>query len=590
MPNEPDPIPPISRWTQNFKLNLHERKMREWTKTLNINFEILDRIVGKLVPPPPSPLSSLTPTLLNAYTAKQAVSGTQRSTVVDNTRPTVEVDNFFDGDSGTVTAFVDGQSVGSRILSETNDAGTYGSLTIVSDSDPYANIPGKENFYKQVKARFTSASVISVGGTGHTFQLKHSLTGDSGILNVWVDNPVIPVIPTNSPSIAKVVISPKIVNLINTNIAVSAIVSNTTTVGTYTLYYNNLSGMHSLSLQNSSFQQIDSITRATWSTTWTTSNGITFTLTPSAPVTNQNQSIVVNTGTTPPVKYVSGIPVLTTGNKVSIAFNVNSAVSEFYNATRVARVESTVINSIDVAPASTPYGVGDTIPVNVEGTIIASAFASPAVFKLIGYNSKGVLGFINHQTNLRIDSKSDESQRLKSGAGQFPTKGPLFTQFGNPFDATESLTLNEELQLEGGVYKFPQAVDYSTYGGPDYRSVTGGTYDSYRWLTLNLGSITDVNGLTITFQNPVNFGTAVRTSGLKLYVRVDGATGWLDGSTSFQGAGSPSANGDAALVFANSSASVKRITFGPTVRSGVVYVRVGIAEGSPISFTGIVRS
>lgn len=600
MPTEPDPIPPIVRKTPNFKLNLHERKMREWTKTMNENFETLDRIMGKLVPTAPPGLSTKTPVLLNAYSARQAGSGILRSTVTDNHTPIVEVSSFYDGDAGTLQAFINGESVGSKVLSESDDSGTYARLTITSDVDPYAGVQGKENFYKQLTARVSPEMHLTAGGTGHTFQFKHSNTGDSSILNVWVDMPATPTIDLSSVSIGKVLASsPATASLTGINIAVSVTASASAPAGQYILMYQNMAGMHLISLRNSlsggipSTSSIDTLNVMNWPMNWTTNSGLTFTFRTQPPMMDETQAIVVTAGSSSSTstKYVSGIPVMTTGDKISVAYNVNNAVGSFYNATRVARIESSIINSIDIAPSTVPYASGAAIPVNLETTVKASSFSTQASFKLFGYNSKGMPVSIDHVTNLRIDSVSNESQRLKSGYGQFPDKGSLTDQFGNAFDSQEPLLLNEELLMENGVYKFPLAVNYSIFGGPDYSYINGGTYSNYRWVTLNVGSISQASGLTLTFQNLLNAGSTVTNPNMKIYVRVDGSSGWLDASSAYQGGGlSPSDNGDAALVVSSSNSTVKRITFGPTVRSGVVYVRIGIQKGSTISFSGVVRS
>jgi hypothetical protein len=600
MSTEPDPIPPITRKTTNFKLNLHERKMREWTKTMNDNFEILDRIVGKLVPTPPPSLSTKTPVLTNAYSARQAGTGILRSTVTDAYMPTVEVSSFYDGDAGTLEAFINGISVGSKVLSEANDEGTYDRLVIVSDSDPYVGTQGKENFYKQLTARFSPSNYLSPGGAGHTFQLKHSNTGDSSTLNVWVDNSGSPSIDQSSVSISMPSTSSgssqKVASVTGMTIAISVTASSSTPVGEYYLNYTNMSGMHLISLTGSLFNSVDSLNVMNWPVNWTTNNGLTFTFKTQPPMSNESQPVLVSMGSSSPStptfsKHVSGVPVLNTGDLLSVSYTVNGAVGNFYNATRVARIESSVANTVDIAPATSPYSSGDPIQVNLQVPIKSNSFAVNASFKLLGYNSKGISASLDHFSNLRVDSISNESQRLKSGAGQFPTKGSTSAQFGDPFDSTESLMLNEELLMEGGVYKFPQPVNYSSFGGPDYSLINGGSYSNFRWVTLNLGTLSQASGMSLTFQNAANFGSGVINSALKIYVKVDGSTGWLDASTAYQGGGvSPADDGDAALVVSSSSTTIKRITFGPTVRSGIVYARIGIQKGSTISFSGVVRS
>jgi hypothetical protein len=81
---------------------------------------------------------------------------------------------------------------------------------------------------------------------------------------------------------------------------------------------------------------------------------------------------------------------------------------------------------------------------------------------------------------------------------------------------------------------------------------------------------------------------------MRLYVLVSGTSatnGWIDGATSYPGTGNPTNNGDPALVFGSSTATTKVITFGSSVKTGTVFVRVGIPSsslaGSTRSFSGV---
>jgi hypothetical protein len=102
-----------------------------------------------------------------------------------------------------------------------------------------------------------------------------------------------------------------------------------------------------------------------------------------------------------------------------------------------------------------------------------------------------------------------------------------------------------------------------------------------------MGTISSKSTFDFTINGALNFGSSTVTSGLSFYVKAEGATGWIDGNSSYSGTGSPINNGDPAMVFANSSATIKRVTFGATPRSGTLYVRIGFPYNSNKTFTGL---
>jgi hypothetical protein len=79
-------------------------------------------------------------------------------------------------------------------------------------------------------------------------------------------------------------------------------------------------------------------------------------------------------------------------------------------------------------------------------------------------------------------------------------------------------------------------------------------------------------------------------SNFVLQVRVNGATptiGWVDGNVAYPGVGSPTNNGDAALVVASSTSTAKLVTFGTNTKTGTVYARIGIPSGDNKRFTNV---
>ena len=107
-----------------------------------------------------------------------------------------------------------------------------------------------------------------------------------------------------------------------------------------------------------------------------------------------------------------------------------------------------------------------------------------------------------------------------------------------------------------------------------------------RWVTFNPTSVNNASAFTLTFNGAQNFA-GVETTGIQIYAKVEGVTGWIDCNASYPGVGNPSANGDPALIFGSSTATIKRVTFGAVTRTGTLYIRIGLPAGSNKKFSSI---
>lgn len=296
-------------------------------------------------------------------------------------------------------------------------------------------------------------------------------------------------------------------------------------------------------------------------------------------------------------RHVSGVPSLAAGDKVKVSFRVSSAVSDFYHPTRLAGLASVHATAVDAPmPATSPLVGADVTVSNLETTLLNGIHTENVHLVLSGYNSKGTQGSLGVDIGARLDSKSDESNRIKSGTGGAPTRGTATGTFGEAFDPAEPLTTvgNEELQMLGGVIRYPSLVNYSTnlpFPGPDYSGLQPGSYQNMRWYTVKLGEVSDLTGVILDLAGATNFGATPLIAGALIQVRVDGllGTGWLNANAAYPGVGSPSVNGEPALVYSQSTATRRTVTFGSTVRTGTLYVRLGLPAGSNKSFTGISR-
>jgi hypothetical protein len=192
-------------------------------------------------------------------------------------------------------------------------------------------------------------------------------------------------------------------------------------------------------------------------------------------------------------------------------------------------------------------------------------------------------------TGCRVDTVSDEGSRLRSGSGQYPAAG-----YGSAYDSAISLKdagYTEELMLLNGQYQVPVGnfAGVQPTPGPDYGSGIG---TNYRYAILNAAFAgNSVSGFTITFQNSSGLSLSdLDTDNIRVQVKVEGVTGWLDANKSFALVGAPVNDGDACMVNSQSTATVRRVSFGNVPRTGNIFVRVGLPAASAKKFGGIAIS
>lgn len=460
----------------------------------------VELILEKLAPAKPPMLSTKTLSMVSAYSANRAGTNTTISTVQYISNPVFQLtggvtasNEFGDGDAGSLTASIDGVSVGSTAIAAnpTSNVGTYGQLQITANDDFYSGQAGKANFWRALMAQINATGVTTVGP--HSASLSHSTTGKTADYIFYIDDPVTPTITSASVS----------------------------------------------------------------------GSGIS---------------------------YVSGVPALVGGqNGASIAFNVtgSNVVGRFYNSTRIFALSGTGVTSTNFSLPSSPVSGSTQMASSTVSVNAASTGENPS-YTITAYNSRGSTGTYNiTNTHLRLDSTLDTSNRVKSSTGQYPSTG-----YGATWIASASLADAgvEELQMLNGQYQYPTG-NYTAalpIAGPNYSALPAVSFGTVRWVTFNLGTQTNIQNVSIAFNNSSNLGSsALVSSGWYLQVKVEGATGWVDGNAAYPGAGSPVADGAAALVVASSTGTTKMVTFGSTPRSGNVYVRVGISSGQTYKFGSI---
>lgn len=281
-------------------------------------------------------------------------------------------------------------------------------------------------------------------------------------------------------------------------------------------------------------------------------------------------------------RYVSGVPSLSVGDSLNVSFSVNNAVGKHYHPSRMARLQGVQTQSIDIAPPVTPPNENESVGFSSKIVqALNGSYSENVEIDIFGYNSKGVAGSpYELLTGSRIDTMSVEN-RKEAGSGLFPASG-----YGGTYDSTMSLKTyyTEELQLVNGKYQYPSA-DYSVnlpVAGPDYSAGMG---SATRWVLFDLGiDLDNASSFVLTLPSVEGDWTGVETEGLFVQVKVEGATGWLDANKAFSLVGAPLNDGDACMVYSDSSPSVKRVSFGNSPKTGILLVRVGLPEGSNKKF------
>ena len=474
--------------------------------------------------------------------------------VADSSDPNSDFATFSDGQSGYLQADIDFDVIVQKTLdtdyypqgsTASPDIGTWGDvLTITYDSDPYSQ-PPQSGFWTSLKATMSGSQSFVSGteydGQEHTYVVSHLNTGSTPTFRFICDN-----------------------------------------------------GNATPPISLASDPVFDVITQS-------------------------------NT------RYVSGIPSLEVGDWVSASYSVNNTISggsyplisRFYNTDGITalQVSATTIklkydcvNGVPVIGGTssipTPYqsvwsvsGLTLSIPSNMMDDDIFFSFrtynpAGDESFVLPNYNISGYGAPTG--SKIYIDTVSDESDRYRSGNGQYPSFGSGTYEFGDLYSPTYSAlsikgnidSVGGELMLQNGKYQYPSGDYTSNYpiSGDDYTSLISATnsYLTYRWATFNVGSITYKNSVIVNI-NDSNF-TLYPEPNILMYVTVtSGLTqsiGWIDGNSAWLG-GSPKSNGDGALVISESTATSRYITFGTYSRSGDVWVRIGIPSGSSKNFGNV---
>jgi len=319
-------------------------------------------------------------------------------------------------------------------------------------------------------------------------------------------------------------------------------------------------------------------------------NVLTFYVDNPTTVTITNTSYDISSSST---TKVSGVPTLSSGTTFTVDFTVNNAIKEFYNSTRIATVSGSSILSASVNHSISGVQADSPVPVTAKTlTVGSNKYSESPTITFTGYNSQNIAGTGSNLSlsDTRVDtvSTSESTKRKLSGSGQYPTSG-----YGATYDSNQALNTGvyvNEMQYINGQFKYPPAVNYSTFepgGGPNYTSNMG--TGTRWWCYQHTTSLNAISAFTLTISGSSGF-SGTETSGVEIYARVDGSSGtngWINCNSAYPGVGSPTNDGDPALVVGSSSATSKRVTFGTAAKTGTLYIRIGFPSGSTKYFTGV---
>ncbi|MFW6219491.1 MAG: hypothetical protein ACOC33_01355 [bacterium] len=155
---------------------------------INTNETILD----KLIPAPPSSITTKSLSLFNKYTALETDLEVTRTEVTDDTTPLIQLTPYVSGngfleiEGDLLSALVNGNNIGNVLLDNTDNSGTYGDL-IVSEYDFYSGVTGQQGFWQALLTQID----VSSGLTGKTNTARFAMGPDeSNIYTFYVDDPI----------------------------------------------------------------------------------------------------------------------------------------------------------------------------------------------------------------------------------------------------------------------------------------------------------------------------------------------------------------------------------------------------------------
>jgi hypothetical protein len=136
----------------------------------------------------------------NIVAANTLVTRYTSGTIVTNT-----VNDVYNAYTGTLAAYFDGSSDGSRVMTSGSDTGTYGNLVITVDRDAHAVSASTypSDFYKVFSAYFTK-SISAIGVGYNDIKLTHTTTGNTNVTKFVKDDVIsVPTVDISSATLTE---------------------------------------------------------------------------------------------------------------------------------------------------------------------------------------------------------------------------------------------------------------------------------------------------------------------------------------------------------------------------------------------------
>jgi len=413
----------------------------------------------------------------------------------------------YNGDSGTLTANVNGSADGSKALTTGDDSGTYTSLVIDSESDyqllnssgsstTFANSTYYPGLYKGFKAR-VAKSVASLSTGANSMQLLHSATGNTNVVEFVKDN------LTASPTV---------------NIGSATLTQNV--AGTFRYisgvpYYN--SGSPSLTLAGVTIDDLVGQCYTNQSNIVEVDDGTNQESTSSNAITNSNYTYANIDGASS--MLTGGIPNVNTGTSSAYAIGSLTVPITSSNVRTISKVKVRARNVNGVSSYSSDLSTIVQVHKSAQSGISEIAIAvSDSLGD--GFDDDGV----------RIYDFKDASADTPSytGSTNFYTNQPY----------TESLTSAtvgiKEAIVRLGVIKFDQTNFSSGYlpAGPNRSSAPSTQYFTFAFRRTPLANF----NINIVSSSIAGLWIAAPGSGID---NTSGLNGWLRADTQYNGSGTP---------------------------------------------------
>ena len=282
-----------------------------------------------------------------------------------------------------------------------------------------------------------------------------------------------------------------------------------------------------------------------------------------------------------PKAYISGVPAVVAGNVLSYQTNILT-LKKYKKLTMghltIGELYDQEILTEDYYGSFNPNTV-ETVDITIHEDYYSETL--PTLIK--SYNLEGENGSLNLEYLIRVDSKSDESNRVDSETLDI-------------WDSTASIVYKNELQMLGGQYQWPRG-DYSFNGnklyidlvpaGPDYSDIDG----TERFVTLKY-NIENKNGFYLEIPSSEGLSFDPDTKAILSFstfaCKVGKDSDWLDMNTPYDGVGSPlELENKGCLVVDDSSYTKHYYTFGDKTLSGDLFIKVGIPNNKEVKFSNL---